>query len=244
MKATVAIVVIMVIVEAFPCCGRASLIKIVITAEMIAMDETENLWEGDIDVEDMIYEHYIHDVEWTDVVLSGPGYGSDDFFPPSNGISSEISDSPCTTDPNHGDFPVVVTGNPPGACDADNVMFQNTLPLFATVPVRLLAWRLPADVMSVLSDIDLPASISVLSDWHEVKVCTMPGGGNPKKGECAFGIIGPVTDAVAVPETTTFVSLSLGMLLLGTRRRPAFCQVSGAGGVLVILSRRGAGIVR
>ncbi|MBN1846853.1 MAG: PEP-CTERM sorting domain-containing protein [Sedimentisphaerales bacterium] len=227
MKTTIAIAMTTFMLGVFPSRVRASLIEIAITAEITYVDDSGNLLGGNVNVGDMIYGQYIYDSEATDSEPFVPYHGSYNFFQPPNGIALEINNLHFITDPSNMDFHIGVINNQPGACDAYTVISKNNLPLFDNIPVSLISWSLQDYSMSALSDIDLPATAPVLSDWQDVNLLMITGGGNPQEGESAFGFIAPVRSAALIPEPATLILLSLGMLRLGRKRRFVLPDVGG-----------------
>jgi hypothetical protein len=58
----------------------------------------------------------------------------------------------------------------------------------------------------------------VLNDWQDYNLLIIAGGGNPKEGEFAFGISAYVTSAEKIPEPTSILLLSLGLIYIRKRK--------------------------
>ncbi|MBN1846854.1 MAG: PEP-CTERM sorting domain-containing protein [Sedimentisphaerales bacterium] len=221
MKVTFAIAVTMVILGAFPSRGRASLIEIAITAEITAVQDSGGLLDGNVNAGDTITGSYIYDSEAIDTEPSNPYKGLYKFTQSPYGISLATGGFLFKTDPSNVDFTIgVINDKPPLINDIFGLDSDNNLPLHNGVPVRFISWQLDDLSGQAISSINLPIAGMDIEDWHDFNFLLISGGGDPQEGQYAFGISARVTLAVLIPEPATLMMLSLGMLHLGTKRRP------------------------
>ena len=197
---------------------QASLIEIAIEAEITGVSDSGNLLEGNVNVGDTITGSYKYDSEATDSEPTIPYYGSYNFFQTPYGISLEINSIHFQTDSSNTDYHIGITNNHPGAWDVYNMISKNNLPVFNNIAVNSIQWELQDYSEQALSDIILPTNAPDLNEWQDYNLLIISGGGNPKLGELAFGIGAYVTTAVLIPEPSSFLLISIGLLYIRKRK--------------------------
>jgi hypothetical protein len=194
---------------------QASLIEIAIEAKIIEVSDDYSLLEGKINVDDIITGSYKYDSEAAD---NEPDYhykGLYKFNQSPYGISLEAGGFQFKTDPTIVDFTIGIINDYPSLLnDIIGLDSDNNLTLDNGVPLRGIFWQLDDYSGQAISSISLPVTAPIIDDWQDGNILNIAGG---VEREETFGISATVTSATLIPEPSSILLLSTGIIYLSKR---------------------------
>ncbi len=204
MKRTILLIGVAVFLFALPANG--ALITIGIEAVVDGVHDPDNYLEGLVNIGDLITGTYTYD---TDTADSSPlaNVGRYEHYAYPCGISLSVGGLDFGTDPAV-PYVLVEVGND---IYVDDYLMRshNNLPLSNGTSVNNISWSLQDTSATAITNIELPRTAPVLSDW-QVNYLNIEGPG--RRDNILFQ--GHVTSAVVIPEPATILLLGFGAIAL------------------------------
>jgi hypothetical protein len=207
MKNTIISVMVVVLCGLSVPKAQAELITINITATVDIVEDSGNYLEGKIHIGDTITGSYTYESTTLDSNPL-PNGGAYWHYTTPAGISLSVGGFEFRTNPDSVNFVIEITNDyPPN--DDYFVSSNNNLTLSNGTTVTYVSWHLGDSTGTALSGDTLPVTAPLLSQWQSNNLDIH---GGEKMDE--FFISADVTSAQLVPEPSTLLLLSFGVIML------------------------------
>ncbi len=211
---------ILLIVLSAGVCAHAQIITIAIEALVVEIDDDADLLEGAISLSDIIAGTYTYNTDTPDTNASSTVGGYYHYGTP-YGVSLTSNSLEFRTDPDNVNFLMeMINDKDYGSGETDDaygLISYNNLPIFNGVGVDYISWWLSDSTGTALDSTALPATAPTLTDWISpfgLSIRSEKTGVNNDQ----FYIRSMVYSVELVPEPTTLILLSTGILLLRKRK--------------------------
>jgi hypothetical protein len=195
---------------------QASLIEIAIEAKVTGVDDPGGLLEGNVNIGDIITGSYKYETEAFDAEPANPYKGLYKFTQLPYGVFLEVNGYRFKTNLSNVDFKIgLINDKPP--LNSDTYWFDsyNNVMVGTDIPMGGIFWQLDDDSGQAISSINLQVTAPIVNDWLDGNILSIGGG---VEIEATFGISAQVNSTTLIPEPSSLILISLGLIYLRNRK--------------------------
>lgn len=192
-----------------PAVSSGELITIGLTGTIIRADDPQNVFGGQIQIDDTITATYSYESSTLDSNPSDPCVGDYWHYTAPYGISVHIGDLVFETNPNNVQFIVEIVNDQSG----DSYLIRSRSNICSTgILVNMIDWTLADYSGTVLSSDALLTTAPNLDNWDMDLGLTIDG---PRGWD--YLLVADITSVVLIPEPATLLLLAFGVTLFKRR---------------------------
>jgi hypothetical protein len=194
--------------------AKAELVTIQIEGLVDSVSDSGDYLDGLISPGDLITGFYTYDTATQDT-SSEVWLGHYEYSTSPHGIVLDIGTLRFQTDFTNVNFTIGISNNRPSPVgDIYNLASYHNLPMPSGADVQRIYWQLNDSSGQALQNTDLTNLSPVLSGWQDGNILCIEGG--PAK--TGFTVATHVTNAYVIPEPSSIVFFSLGMLFYRNKK--------------------------